>query len=177
MAFLFAARRPHTRPSPRAAVRPRYGSCAALLWMVALSGIACDTAPPAEAPRPAERVSISPPDRQATSGAQTEPVKFTLATGAMQREEGHAWIVHLPPELHEDSDSLEATERSPFRLLENGRPLGPAHSPHATIREGGRGAYSHWVNKIYFSTSDNSDPRQNGRVYELVIGEEIGLGD
>lgn len=177
MAFLFATRRPDAGPSPRAAVLPWLGSCVALLGMLAFAGVACDTTPPAEAPQPARTTRLTPPDRPASAGAPTEPVKFKLDPEAMQREEGYAWIVHLPPELQEDSDNLEATERSPFRLLENGRPLGPAHSPHAAIREGGRGAYSHWVNKIYFSTSDNTDPRQNGRAYELAIGEEIGLGD
>lgn len=177
MAFLFATRRPDAAPSPPATVRPWFRSCVALLGMVTLAAAACDTTPPVEAPQPARTTSVKLPDRPASAGAPTEPVKFTLDPNAMQREEGYAWIVHLPPELHEDSDNLEATERSPFRLLENGRPLGPAHAPHAAIREGGRGAYSHWVSKIYFSTSDNTDPRQNGRAYELAIGEEIGLGD
>lgn len=54
-------------------------------------------------------------------------------------------------------------------LMEDGRPIGPAHSAHADIRAKGRGAYSHWIaDLLYFSASDNSDPRKNGRAYTLV---------
>jgi hypothetical protein len=52
-------------------------------------------------------------------------------------------------------------------VIEDGRPLGPAHSFHDTIRNQGRGRFSHWHSGLYFSTSDGSDPRANGRVYEL----------
>ena len=36
---------------------------------------------------------------------------------------------------------------------------------HQTIRKRGGGAYSHWAGAIYFSSTDNSDPRGNGRTY------------
>ena len=32
----------------------------------------------------------------------------------------------------------------------------------------GRGRYSHWGRYIYFSSTDNTDPRKNGRSYKLV---------
>jgi hypothetical protein len=35
------------------------------------------------------------------------------------------------------------------------------------IRNLGRGFFSHWGKQLYFSTSDNSDPRINGRNYSL----------
>ena len=54
-------------------------------------------------------------------------------------------------------------------LLEDGKPLGPPRALHADIRKKGRGRYSHWTQRtLYFSTSDNSDPRTNGRKYTLV---------
>lgn len=54
-------------------------------------------------------------------------------------------------------------------LLEDGKPLGPAHSAHADIRKQGKGRYSHWgARSLWFSTSDNSDPRTNGREYKVV---------
>jgi hypothetical protein len=54
-------------------------------------------------------------------------------------------------------------------LLENGKPLGPAHSAHADIRKLGEGRYSHWgARTLWFSTSDNSDPRTNGREYKVA---------
>jgi hypothetical protein len=36
---------------------------------------------------------------------------------------------------------------------------------HAQIRAEGGGHYSHWYDFIYFSASDGSNPRTNGRQY------------
>ncbi|MBX9778456.1 MAG: hypothetical protein K2Y71_29125 [Xanthobacteraceae bacterium] len=62
-------------------------------------------------------------------------------------------------------DDRRCSDSSSLRLLENGRPLGPAHSVHADIRVNGGGRFSHWGNHLYFSSSDGSDPRSNGRKY------------
>ena len=64
-------------------------------------------------------------------------------------------------------------DRTPGRtrivLLEDGKPLGPAHNPHEDTRIHGMGRWSHWgARAIQFSTSDNSDPRTNGRQYKVV---------
>jgi hypothetical protein len=57
---------------------------------------------------------------------------------------------------------------STLRLFEDGKELGPAHSPHVDIRTKGQGRWSHWgSNGLVFSTSDNSDPRTNGRKYTV----------
>ena len=53
-------------------------------------------------------------------------------------------------------------------LLEDDLALAAPHTAHDEIRRLGRGRYSHWGRCIYFSTSDNTDPRKNGRVYKLV---------
>jgi hypothetical protein len=59
--------------------------------------------------------------------------------------------------------------RSDLILLEDGKPLGPAHCAHAEIRKEGKGRWSHWGScTVWFSTSDNSDPRTNGREYRVV---------
>jgi SAM-dependent methyltransferase len=53
-------------------------------------------------------------------------------------------------------------------VLEDGRPLaGPANALHDDIRRIGGGRFSFWYDYVYFSTSDNSDPRTNGRSYEI----------
>ncbi len=53
--------------------------------------------------------------------------------------------------------------------MEDGKPLGPGAPVHEDIRTKGRGAYSHWTaDLLYFSASDNGDPRKNGRAYTLV---------
>ena len=54
---------------------------------------------------------------------------------------------------------------SSLELRENGLLLGPAHSVHADIRSQGGGGFSHWYDYLYFSTSDGTDPRVNGRAY------------
>lgn len=68
------------------------------------------------------------------------------------------------------ADSADTPKQSPFLLIEDGVPLGPAHSEHEAIDKEGRGRYSHWQGWLIFSTSDNSDPRTNGRAYSIVRG-------
>jgi hypothetical protein len=71
--------------------------------------------------------------------------------------------------INHGSPSDVAGGHSDLVLLENGKPLGPAHSAHADIRKDGLGRYSHWgARTMWFSTSDNSDPRTNGREYKVV---------
>jgi hypothetical protein len=53
------------------------------------------------------------------------------------------------------------------RVALSGR-LGPAHRAQNFIGEYGCGQFSHWGETIYFSTSDNSDPRTTGRTYSIV---------
>jgi predicted dehydrogenase len=84
---------------------------------------------------------------------------------------GAAWIANLPIELGRETDSNEAPFRSPLRLFEDGRGLGPAHAVHATIRDPGEGRYSFWSTVVYFSSSDGSDPNINGRRYSVARAE------
>lgn len=68
----------------------------------------------------------------------------------------------------------DGDEPSNLVLYENGVRLGPAHSAHSRIRKKGKGKYSHWKsNLLYFSTSDNSDPRSNGRKYKVTTIHDI----
>lgn len=53
-------------------------------------------------------------------------------------------------------------------ITEDGRALGPAQSSRGSIETEGRGRFSHWSERtVFFSASDNSDPRTNGRAYAL----------
>lgn len=65
-------------------------------------------------------------------------------------------------------DALHRQCRSRLQVLEDGSHLGPGHSLHDEIRGRGFGRYSHWHRELFFSASDNSDPRDNGRTYQLV---------
>ena len=75
-------------------------------------------------------------------------------------------------------DTPDVPAKSPVRLYEDGKPLGPAHSVHDDISKHGHGRFSHWGKIFIFSTSDNSDPNTNGREYWAVIPEhrEVGVG-
>lgn len=78
---------------------------------------------------------------------------------------------------HADNDP--GNQRSPIVLYENLTPLGPPHSAHGDIQEIGHGRFSHWndnpksewrtIRGVLFSTSDNTDPRKNGRRYWAVL--------
>jgi uncharacterized repeat protein (TIGR01451 family) len=76
----------------------------------------------------------------------------------------YAWITQQ--KFYMAADSSSAPQVAPLRIFENGVEIGPAHSLHADIRSLGAGRFSYWNNWLYFSTSDNSDPRTNGRTYE-----------
>lgn len=58
---------------------------------------------------------------------------------------------------------------SSLTMLENGRELSGRHALHRDIEAKGEGRYSHWGDQVYFSTSDNTDPRTNGRSYTLRV--------
>ena len=88
-------------------------------------------------------------------------------------EMGRCYIAVVDTPSRPDSPAGAA---SVLRLFEDDRELGPPHSVHHWIRQTGRGAFSHWCGskegkpqQLYFSASDNSDPRTNGRTYKWVV--------
>lgn len=96
-----------------------------------------------------------------------------IPASELVRESGGCYTTTLPASrywLFENlADNQSNASESKTELFEEGKPLGPAHSAHDVIRSKGAGRFSHWGSKLYFSTSDNSDPRTNGRVYRAVI--------
>jgi hypothetical protein len=85
-------------------------------------------------------------------------------------DSGHGWVATLP--AHKGlSDSMSHPNRSMLVVAEDERVLGPAHAMLDTVRGIGRGAYSHWGERLYFSSSDNSDPTRNGRVYAVFLAD------
>jgi hypothetical protein len=97
-------------------------------------------------------------------------VEAGLAPDAMVEEGGDAFTVPLPhlryPYTSVSDDNGVA---SSLVLREDDRPLGQAHSLHQKIRDLGEGRYSHWYQTLYFSSSDHSDPRKNGRIYAVTF--------
>ena len=100
--------------------------------------------------------------------ATTAAIEIMLERGAIVHSEGHCYAVMLPA-LSDCADDIARSARSPLVLLEDGVPVVMPHSAHSAVRETGRGAYSHWGNTLYFSASDNSDPRESGRSYSVVL--------
>ena len=81
----------------------------------------------------------------------------------IRHESGFAYIARTwHPELSAHKLPSSAV------VLEDGVPLpGPADALHDDIRQLGSGRYCFWQYAVYFSASDNSDPRSNGRQYAI----------
>jgi hypothetical protein len=83
-------------------------------------------------------------------------------------EGGDCYSVPLPA-LRGYADDESNPRRSTLTLYEDGLPL---HQPHFTIGEIrglGIGRYAHWEGRLYFSSTDNTNPNKNGRRYEYSI--------
>jgi hypothetical protein len=107
------------------------------------------------------RVRLPWPElRKALRAALRRP--YVADLGAVENETGFAYWAPLPPELLSDADL-----GSRLSVLEDGTPLPHAHAVHLEIRERGAGRYSHWGSGVLFSTTDNSDPKTNGRRYSV----------
>ncbi|MBR0757046.1 hypothetical protein JQ604_33100 [Bradyrhizobium jicamae] len=106
------------------------------------------------------------------NGAQIERLlKFESIGGFGYRSQIFTMSQHV-----DDDDNSQTT---PVIVYEGDKPLGPNHSSYTELKTVGRGRSmfvndrrnSEWkVSKyIFFSTSDNSDPRTNGRLYWAVV--------
>jgi hypothetical protein len=96
----------------------------------------------------------------------------------IQPEQGHAFIVNVSA-LGVTAPS-DADGGSTIRFLEDGRVLTGGRQ-HEEIRKLGAGRFSHWGAHVYFSSTNNSDPRTNGRSYTVVVprsflGSLVGSG-
>ncbi len=88
------------------------------------------------------------------------------------REKGHCWVAHLP-RLYHLADATGAEGRSTLGLYEDDIPLRPAGALHDDLRGAGHGQYSHWHDRLMFSTSDNTDPNTNGRSYRYSLSPAL----
>jgi hypothetical protein len=85
---------------------------------------------------------------------------------------GVAYGLEMPAVLAGWSSDADSPATSRLVLLEDGHALGPAHASRRVIAKTGLGAYRHTGGTIEFSTSDNSDPRANGRQYAIGLRPE-----
>ena len=74
----------------------------------------------------------------AAAGAAEERPRVTIPKDAVRHEIGHCYIASM--DFGEDGDK-ETRNKLMLVLCENGKPLGPAKSLHADIRNKGGGRY------------------------------------
>jgi hypothetical protein len=93
---------------------------------------------------------------------------FMIMNSSRIESAGGKAFSYWAPLMVGDSDCLALPEQSRYVMMEDAIQVGPAHAHHETIREVGRGCWSHWGQFILFSSSDGTDPRTNGRKYALT---------
>lgn len=102
-----------------------------------------------------------------TTTTTTTSSGVAVNVSAASSDGGYAYYVDVDPSLVGDSN--EQLTISTMRLFEDGVEIGPAHAIHADIRNYGKGRFSHWGTGLRFSSSDNSNPKTNGRKYTYTV--------
>lgn len=128
---------------------------------------------------PAATGEVQIPAELARTGISAELVAVTgrhepLAE-PFSHQRGAMWAAHMPHlAAHADNAGGDGQSgRSPVFVFENDHQLAWPYSQHAAIARHGGGRFSHWDEYIYFSASDGSDPRSNGRRYSVVCAERL----
>jgi 2-polyprenyl-3-methyl-5-hydroxy-6-metoxy-1,4-benzoquinol methylase len=120
-------------------------------------------------------IVIAPPDwtAEAVNAARIELVQGSVRPiGAPIRHySGFMYGTSVPDLTPLADNSTQSGDTSPVFVFEGQEQLGLPHSIHEEIVRHGGGRFSHWGQEVLFSSSDNSDPRTNGRMYRLVIAE------
>jgi hypothetical protein len=94
--------------------------------------------------------------------------KYNIGIADINLDSGFGYIVDGPFGTIADTDANPT--QSLLRVFENGAEL-TGHTDIATVESTGLGIFKHWSmpdgtqEKLIFSTTDNSDPRFNGRSY------------
>ena len=97
-----------------------------------------------------------------------------VADGPFEHVGGTAWKYRVAPTICQGETTI-TRNKSRLRLKENASAIGPPYANHADIAEYGSGRYSHWGEYLFFSSSDNSDPNSNGKVYTLHLLPEKNM--
>jgi hypothetical protein len=95
-----------------------------------------------------------------------EIIEKSILVEEIAGESGNCFLVDVI-DVFGRGDNFMELQCSDLELFENGARLGSPHSEHQLIRQQGRGLFSHWNGYVYFSSSDNTSPLENGRAYVL----------
>ncbi len=107
------------------------------------------------------------------AAAMAPRFKTSVATDQISAEGGHAFTfgpgfeAHWPYAIPSHPDFTLAPDD--IKVTENGKFFGTLEPAHDTIRQLGDGRFNSWQGTIWFSSSDNTDPRINGRVYGVRV--------
>jgi hypothetical protein len=137
-----------------------------------------DAEPPLPAAQPTVLAGL-PPMRTAAPAPLAPPAPvvpaapaggtLALAPEAIRLQAGYAYWIRLPNEWVPFSSDQSDPMRSTLVVEEDGVALAPGNVPLETVQKVGRGAFLHWGVWLYFSSSDNTDPRSNRREYRAVL--------
>lgn len=94
-----------------------------------------------------------------------------LDSDKFRNPEGFMYVYNLGTEKLSDTKLRDY----PSLLYENGMLLLQPHESQSLISEYGRGRYILREKVLFFSTSDNSDPRTNQKIYTLESPLEIRI--
>jgi hypothetical protein len=94
----------------------------------------------------------------------SEIVKIRLNDRRINYNGGYCYAVYVP-ELEEYGDNSVSLYRSSGILYEDGKPIGKPHAVCTSVENIGKGYFLHWESALNFSTSDNTNPLENGREY------------
>jgi len=125
---------------PRRAAWRAFGWVAAGLFLLLFQNYGCDVLPDERIPIPPEQITPYGPEKS-----------FAYA---------------YPYDLSKPDD--EFSQQSRVRLVENGRVYPPSlRTPEGVVQVGGN-RYTHAPGQVIFASTDNTDPRSNGRTYEVL---------
>jgi hypothetical protein len=104
-------------------------------------------------------------------------VVANLDRSIVTRDGGFAYATPLWQQLPAGMEDLDP-RLSALRvaLFENGRPLGPGDAARDEIAAKGRGRFGLEGEALLFSASDGTDPRDNDRIYSVVVSRAPGAG-
>lgn len=86
----------------------------------------------------------------------------------IQHVKGFCYAAEFP-QFVDIADTDKLHYRSNVQVLEDGSIVGFAHARFKWIEDIGEGQFAHWKEHVFFSSSDNTDPRVNGRTYRLRV--------
>lgn len=94
-----------------------------------------------------------------------------IPTEAIRSGTACEFIYGLPLTISGWPSDAETLNGSRLIVLEDGAPLPHPHSGEDLVSSQGAGRYQHYENEVRFSTSDNSNPKTNGRVYSIALAD------